>query len=315
MQSLTMLAFERGYFLRREAVELGVDDRSLTRGVRHGQLVRIRQGAYCPADLWRDLSEEDRHLARAHASHDLLEGVAALSHISALAEYGCPLWHAPFERVHLTRIDGGSSRIEAGVVHHRGGLSYEDVIERNGRLLTAPTRSLLDALTQLDTPSGIVAGDWMLNQGLTTLDQLWAAKNSMVRWPGMLSTEVVVRFLDGDSQSVGESLERHLLWRLHLPRPVLQYRVYDRRGRLIGITDFAWPEHGVYGEFDGRVKYGRLLKPGQDPGEVVFAEKRREDLIRSATDGIMVRHTWADLHPRSEPSRKLVELLRGGIAA
>ena len=89
---------------------------------------------------------------------------------------------------------------------------------------------------------------------------------------------------------------------------MLQYRVYDRHGRLIGITDFAWPEHGVYGEFDGRVKYGRLLKPGQDPGEVVFAEKRREDLIRSATDGIMVRHTWADLHPRSEPSRKLVEL-------
>ena len=121
----------------------------------------------------------------------------------------------------------------------------------------------------------------------------------------------MLRLLDGGSQSVGESLESYLFWRMHLPRPELQYRVYDRHGELIGITDFAWPEHGVYGEFDGKVKYGRLLKPGQDPGDVVFAEKRREDLIRGATGGIMVRHTWADLHPASAPSLRLRELLRG----
>ena len=34
---------------------------------------------------------------------------------------------------------------------------------------------------------------------------------------------------------------------------------------------------------------GRLLKPGQDPGDVVFAEKRREDAVRRTTNGIMVR--------------------------
>ena len=93
---------------------------------------------------------------------------------------------------------------------------------------------------------------------------------------------------------------------MHLPRPRLQYHVYDQPRTADRHHDFAWPEHGVYGEFDGKVKYGRLLKPGQDPGDVVFAEKRREDLIRGVTDGIMVRHTWADLHPRSEPSLRLL---------
>ncbi|MCF6744792.1 hypothetical protein E9529_10960 [Blastococcus sp. KM273128] len=48
------------------------------------------------------------------------------------------------------------------------------------------------------------------------------------------------------------------------------------------------------GEFDGRVKYGRLLRPGQEPGEVVFAEKRREDATRDEGWDV-VRWVWAEL--------------------
>ena len=48
------------------------------------------------------------------------------------------------------------------------------------------------------------------------------------------------------------------------------------------------------GEFDGRIKYGRTLMPGQDPGDVVFEEKRREDRIRDTDLGV-VRWTWEEL--------------------
>jgi hypothetical protein len=48
------------------------------------------------------------------------------------------------------------------------------------------------------------------------------------------------------------------------------------------------------GEFDGRIKYGRLLRPGQDAGDAVFAEKRREDAIRDEDWGV-VRWVWSDL--------------------
>ena len=68
MQILRDLATERGYFLRREAIQLGVDDRRLHRGVRTNQLVRIRQGAYCHVDIWCGLSEEDSS-PRAGARH------------------------------------------------------------------------------------------------------------------------------------------------------------------------------------------------------------------------------------------------------
>lgn len=76
----------------------------------------------------------------------------------------------------------------------------------------------------------------------------------------------------------------------------LQLPVLDGR-RLVGRVDFAWPEHRTIAELDGRVKYGRLLGPGDDPGEVVFREKLREDLLRDLGWEV-VRWVWADLdHP------------------
>ena len=48
------------------------------------------------------------------------------------------------------------------------------------------------------------------------------------------------------------------------------------------------------GEFDGRIKYGRLLRPGQQAGDAVFEEKRREDAIRDEDWGV-VRWVWSEL--------------------
>ena len=62
----------------------------------------------------------------------------------------------------------------------------------------------------------------------------------------------------------------------------------------MAYSDFGWPEQRTVGEFDGKVKYGRLLKPGQDPGDAVFEEKLREDAFR-ARGWEVVRWTWTDL--------------------
>ena len=83
-----------------------------------------------------------------------------------------------------------------------------------------------------------------------------------------------------------------LLARFQVPAPILQWEV--SAPVQIGRTDFAWPERRTVGEFDGRVKYGRLLRPGQQPGDVVFAEKLREDAIRD-TGLRVVRWVWDEL--------------------
>ena len=73
----------------------------------------------------------------------------------------------------------------------------------------------------------------------------------------------------------------------------LQLVVHGQDGPL-GRVDFAWPEHRTLAEFDGRIKYGRLLRPGEDVGEAVFREKHREDLLRDLGWQV-VRWIWADL--------------------
>jgi hypothetical protein len=94
-----------------------------------------------------------------------------------------------------------------------------------------------------------------------------------------------------------------------LPAPTTQFRVVDEAGVLVGITDLAWPEHGLLGEFDGKVKYGRLLSPGEDPTDVVFREKRREDRLREVTGYRVIRLTWADLLRGAETAARIRRLM------
>jgi len=80
-----------------------------------------------------------------------------------------------------------------------------------------------------------------------------------------------------------------------LPPPELQAEVFDLDGRLVARLDFCWKEQHTIGEFDGKIKYGRLLKPGQRIEDVIFAEKQREDALRDLGWQV-VRWLWADLY-------------------
>jgi hypothetical protein len=102
------------------------------------------------------------------------------------------------------------------------------------------------------------------------------------------------------------------MFRCGLPEPVLQFEVRDAAGTFVGRTDFAWPEYGLLGEFDGFSKYGRLRRPGETVEEAVVREKTREDLLREVTGWLMIRLIWRELFtPDATAARLRAQLLRG----
>jgi hypothetical protein len=104
------------------------------------------------------------------------------------------------------------------------------------------------------------------------------------------------------------------MWTQHLPEPELQFEVRDQWGNLLGVTDFAWPEYGVLGEFDGMIKYGRLRKKGETAGQAVEREKKREDRLREETGWFMVRLIWKELFEPTVTAAKIRRQLERGRA-
>jgi hypothetical protein len=113
-------------------------------------------------------------------------------------------------------------------------------------------------------------------------------------WPFMRHLHIPLRMADPRSGSIGESRGMWAFRAIGVPAPQPQFEVFHPTGELAGTCDWGWEEYGLLGEFDGRVKYGRLLKPGQEPGAVVFQEKVREDLLRELTGFGMIRFIWSD---------------------
>lgn len=169
--------------------------------------------------------------------------------------------------------------------------------------MTSLVRTAVDLGRTLDLFRSVPVVDVVLGRNVKRVD-LEAALVRARRWPGVAEARRMVTLADSRSESVGESSSRVVMAREGLPAPTLQYEVRDERGFLVGRSDFCWEDAGVLGEFDGKVKYTALLRPGQSASDAVIAEKRREDALRNLGWDV-VRWTWADLHHPSDLVRRL----------
>lgn len=310
MDHLRFLATTDGCFTRADALRAGLDDNDIRRALKARRWTRVRWGVYTFADLWTKQDEIARHLAAARSVARKLGPAVALSHVSAALDHGLTTWDADLSLVHVTRLDGGAGRTEAGVQHHEGFCLESEVLERDGYLVVRPVRAALESAALMSTEAAVATLDSGLHLRRFNTEELDETFSLMHRWPATLHLQVAVRFADGRSESVGESRARYLCYTHGLPLPDLQHHVYDERGVLVGVTDMVWEDHRLLGEFDGRVKYGRLLRPGEEPGDAVFREKRREDELRRLTDFSMVRFTWADLYRGAETAARILRLMR-----
>lgn len=261
---------------------------------RSGALRPVRRGAYLSApDLSPDTAEA-RHALLVRATLPHLAPGWALSHVSAAVLLGLPAWGLATDRVHITRHGTGGGRLTRGVHRHVAPLRDDELITVDGMRCTDAGRTVNDLARTVPFEQAVVVADAALATLPLDTSELLAAQSRAALWHGAPQALRAIRFADDGARSPGESRSRVAMFQAGLPRPVLQYEVLSAAGRFLGCVDFAWPQLRTVGEFDGRVKYGRLLKPGQDAGDVVFEEKVREDAIR-AMDLRMARWVWRDL--------------------
>ncbi|MGB0099464.1 MAG: type IV toxin-antitoxin system AbiEi family antitoxin domain-containing protein [Nocardioides sp.] len=302
------LASPTGLILRRDAIAAGYDDNCLGRMVRAGAIVRIRQGAYAVAAMWRDLDASGRSLLRSSAVMRQYDDHVALSHDSAALVWDGPQHGLDLERVHLTHFDGGG-RTAAGVTHHQGGCRVGDISRADGHWITSPGRTVLDVATLRGVETGVVLGDSLVQRGLTTVSELRALARPMEFWPSTLTQRIVLDLIDGRSESVGETLIRLMCRNMRLPRPELQYEVWAPDGRLVGRCDFVWHDGRLLGEFDGQAKYHRYRREGETIEQAVMREKRREDTMRELTGYRMIRFIWADAYDEERTAARVAGML------
>ena len=306
---------DNGLFLRREALQSGYDDAVLQRGLRDGVLTRVRHGAYFPSARWGGLDDLQRHVVLAQAVRASHNSRVVFSHQTAAAIQGIDMWRPDLSRVHVTRLGPGvSGRHEAGIIYHAGSLSSADWVEYDGLPVTVPPRAAMEVAAASDIEAGLVVLDAALRIGVPFSD-LARMFDDFRYVRGHNRLQLTIRLARPGAGSAGESRSRYFFWRHRIPMPILQYEVRDARGNLLGIVDFYWPEYGVIGEFDGRVKYDSLLRPGESPADAVVREKWREDRIRAETGCLFFRWGHNDLREgavAAATAKRLRETLEKG---
>lgn len=251
---------------------------------------------------FQGLGLEERHRLLIDATVPSLSDAAIVSHQSAAVLYGLPLWRPSLDRVHVTRDRRNGGRIKDRLIVHCASLDRR-VAEIDGYLVTTPARTVLDVARTLPFEQSVIIGDAAVRRFGIDAEELEAELEFGKRRRGTAAARRVVAFLDGRSESVGESRSRVMILRTGLAAAFLSQGVVSGPdGRFVGRTDFY--AGALLGEFDGRIKYGRLLEPGQDAGDAVFAEKLREDALRDL--GYQVaRWTWGDLEAPAHTADRL----------
>jgi len=221
--------------LTRDLLVDGYTHDELARKARAGELTRIRRGAY---DGEGKQELELRHLRLVEATVQLTAASAVVSHLSAAIAHGLPVVATSLKRVQLTRSDVAGGRDRGGVHLYSAPLPTVEVVEVSGVRVTSLARTVVDIGRTESFARAVVTGDAALRQGLDPVELAACLSRSGGR-PGIAKARRAITFLDGRSESPGESLSRVTLQGAGIAPPTPQYEVTDGTGRLVGRADSA----------------------------------------------------------------------------
>ncbi|MBF0672789.1 MAG: hypothetical protein IR160_09415 [Salinibacterium sp.] len=276
----------------------------LRSGIRSGEYVRVRPGAYVAREDREGASDDELYRQRMLAAAASARRPLVFSHDSAANMWGLPGVGAWPPRVHLLAPRDTGGRSHGDIQRHCLGDDPHAVVI-DGIRVTSLARTLVDvactstfmrAVAMIDSGLRMPrSGEtrWNLGRAHTTSDELRAVLNGLLPYPGSAKAFKAIEFGDGLSGSALESVSRVQMHLLGVPAPELQVAFSDADGH-IGDADFYWRHLDLIGESDGKAKYaGREASPsGKSAEQVLWEEKQREDRMRAVTSGFL-RWDWS----------------------
>ncbi|MGA4506285.1 hypothetical protein ACQB6R_12105 [Propionibacteriaceae bacterium G1746] len=255
----------------------GLGSREIAERIASGDLTRVMRGQYVQTPL--DARALHLQRARSCAGQVLALETAAMVH-------GLPITRLP-ELVQVVQQGAGRSRTRTIKRVLSAPLPAQHVTEVDGLLLTTLPRTVVDLARVRGLEPGMIAWEaarWRARvaEALTAFDAEAADVIEALRGrKGLRHAQVALVRASAMSQSPMETRSLMRMRTLGIPEPVQQYEVLDPGGTSLGFTDFAWPDLGVLGEYDGQDKYDLLARPGETPAAVMRREKRRQERMES----------------------------------
>lgn len=300
---LTRISTRSGLLTARDAHEIGLSRSEIDALVRTGLLERVVRGIYAmPLEQPRPEAVYRRFVLAALAANPGTPGDIVLAGPAAAVLLGLPLFGRAPTVVHVA-APHDHGRKAGRLLQPLGALSSREITQAGPWRVATPARAAIDTARVLTTISGVVAADAALRLGMADRRDLVGACARVAGRTGVSRARRTVRLADALSESPGESWSAVVIDNLGLPAAERQHPFEDEDG-FIGRVDFWWPERRVVGEFDGRVKYGRVNPSGRPPEDVLWDEKRREDRLRAIGQAV-VRWTSSDLARPDALQRRL----------
>lgn len=295
-------------FTTAQAHRAGFSDRMLAIAVARGNLIKLRHGWFQTPTA--ELKPRLRAARDARVALREAPAGAVASHRTAAALYGLPLLQTGDKLVHITvdRPNGGRTTSHARI--HSSPPGTLIAAEIDGIPVTSIARTLVDLSRTSGFRAGVCAADYALRKKLITAAEFRGELEMHRGRKAVAIARDVADFADPHAESAGESLSRCVMRDLvDIPAPTLQRQYFERDGVLVARTDFSWGDGELAGEFDGRIKYTRNAKYGDDPSDVVWNEKQREDRLRDL-GVVVIRWVWAMLYRPEQFRRYLLAGLR-----
>lgn len=297
---MTTTAFAaHGLILSSSLQRSGLGRGALQREVERGRLIRLRRGAYCEASHWQELDSRQRYLLRIRAVTAAAQRQMVLCSWSAGAVWGMPILDDWPDEVHVLGEPASGGRSKNGVRRHPfvdSASTSGTIVERDGFLITSLAHTVVDVVLDSDFASAVASLDWALwrkNALRVSAADVRAELDRRALRYRVKHADAVLAFGTHLSDSYGESMGRAVIHQLGYPAPELQARFVDRQGQM--FVDYLWRAQGIAGEFDGAAKYMRPEYLGSlTPGEVVWAEKKRDDRLRRQVN-TTVRIIWSEV--------------------